>query len=158
MKVLKAYVDWREGSGSLPLLNILVDKRPLHDLRYEKKGDIYFAEKDGYVSFYAWSGNGNDRGMGGSEVPITIKDGRQVILKGPWSSNPESVEKAGFEPTMAVAIADDPEIFERVGGNYAGNVTLDLAREMVADLKDVGIGYDRFGQRIPVKKEGNDYQ
>lgn len=153
MKVLKAHVDWREGSGAAPLLNILVDRRPLCDMKYEKRGDIYFAEKDGYASFYAWSGIDNNGGMYGDEVPITMKDGRQVILKGPWSSNPESVEEAGFKPTIPVAIADDPEVFERAGGNYAGNITLDLAQCIADGLPGVGIGYDRFGQRVLAKKE-----
>lgn len=105
MKLVSHKVNMYEGFANDAKYEIRVDTLPeLSDLRYEKRGDLYFAEKDGYVSFYAYSGPGE--GYAGRHFPITLVDGTEVVLKGPWSSRPAVMLTAGFPECVDVIIND----------------------------------------------------
>ena len=127
MKILNAKVNWMKGYANDPYLEVLVDKIPRDDLRYEQKGELFFAEHEGYVSFFAYSGPGD--GYGGSRFDIIMKDGSKKTLIGPWSSRPGVMNNAGFALCTGVSITDDPKVFERGHTFYGGNLTLEKAKE-----------------------------
>jgi len=139
MKILKSRVDPMEGFANDPQLYILVDKMPpLDELVYERKGDCYFAEKDGYVRFFFYAKPGP--GYGGREFHIKVKEGDKVIekvLKGPWSSRSGVMNKLGFTPCLEVAITDDPKVFERGHTFYAAAATVDLVKEALPLVWDL---------------------
>ena len=132
MKVLDASI-WVYNKNVLNRhrLQILVDKIPkLEDLRFECKDGCYFAEKEGYVIFYYWSGKGNDGGFYGREWDITMKNGKKVTLKGAWSSR-SGVMNRFFKQSMEVSITEDRDSFERGYTFFAGAITVDLAKKVV---------------------------
>ena len=123
MKVLQTSVDWYPGYANSPQLKVLVDKAPDHSLlRYEKRGGLYFAHLDGYVSFFYYDKPGD--GYAGRVFDITLLDGTQVSLKGPWSSRAGCVNNAGFEPCLNVSLTDDPTVWTRGYTFFAAAVTL----------------------------------
>jgi hypothetical protein len=130
MKIIKGRINWMEGYGNTPMLELLVDKIPHQsDLRYSMHNNIYYAELDGYVRFYWWEGPHNNRGYGGTEFKITMVDGKDVILKGPWSSNSSSVNKAGFGPCIEVALFDNLTMYQSNQAYYGGTVTIQLLNQ-----------------------------
>ena len=132
MKVLDVSL-WLYGKDCLNShdLQILVDKIPEdNELRFHRKDGLYYAEKDGYVKYFYWSGKGNDGGFYGREFEITMKDGSKVILKGPWSSRCSVMNKY-FKNCIEVSITDDPEAFKRGYTFMAGAITVELAREVL---------------------------
>jgi hypothetical protein len=94
---------------------------------YERRGNAYFAECQGVVSFYAHNPN-NENGYGGSSFTLNLTDGTTVRLRGPWSSGPTWMAAQGF-----------PHSVEITWDNVVHYVTLELAQKIV----------DRFG--LPAK-------
>lgn len=148
MKALAVKVNWWEGWGNDPVLQLLVDELPpLDAFRFDKNGAIYYAELDGYVRYYAYSRPGS--GFGGRHFCITMKDGKEVILEGPWSSRPGAVHLYGFGPCVHVSITDDPLAFERGYTFFSGDVTLAFAQGALSEhLPDVElVPVDAWGER-----------
>lgn len=145
MKILTAQVDWMEKWSNTPNLKILVDKFPnMDDLRYEKRGSLYFAELDGYASFFAWRGSQDD-GYAGRHFPITLVTGEEVTLKGPWSSNAKAMSNAGFTECMEVSFTDNPEVMERGHTFYSGSITVELAKKVIEEhLPNIALFKDDF--------------
>ncbi len=133
MKVLNASLwVYPKNVANYHRLEILVDRIPSrNEMRFERKGNLYYAEKEGYVEFYSWSGKGNDGGFYGREFPIIMKDGSKVILKGAWSSRSGVINKFFKPHCMEVSITDEVEAFKRGYTFYAGAITVDLAKEVV---------------------------
>lgn len=127
MKVNNASVRWNEGWLNHPQLILDVDRSEVNydTMRYEQRGSIYYAEREGLVSFFAYSGPGD--GYGGHEFPITMKDGTKKILKGPWSSRASAINSMGFGPCLDMVF--------RFNGNEwhqgAGAITLRLAQRVM---------------------------
>lgn len=139
MKVLKARVNWMLGWANRPHLEILVDKIPeMTEMRFEERYGLYYAEKDGYVMFFAWSGRGNDGGYDGRIFNIVMADGTSTTLEGPWSSRAGSANAHGFGPCVDVSLTADPSSFERGYTFFSGHITLALA-QIAMDLA-VGLG------------------
>jgi len=133
MKVLNASIwVYKPHVVNDHVLQILVDKIPKEsDMRFREKNGLYYAEKDGYVRFYYWSGKGNDGGFYGRAFEIIMEDGSKKILEGPWSSRSGAINKYFKPHCMEVSITDDPEAFERGYTFYAGAITVDLARDIL---------------------------
>jgi len=125
MRILNARVRWMEGYNNDPELEVLADHLPDYkDLRYEENNGCYFAERDGYVSFFYHSGNPEQQeGYFGRHFHITMKDGTEKTLKGPWSSRSGVMNKMGFEPSREVAIFTDQASYDRGYIAYAGHIT-----------------------------------
>lgn len=141
MKLIKGRVHWFEGFANDPVLQILVDKLPeMDELRYEEKDGIYYGEKDGYVSFYYYVQPG--QGFCGRSFKLTMKDGEEKTLIGPWSSNAGAAHGVGFGPCVDVNIIDNLESYERGYTFYAGHVTLDLI-ERNKHLIEIGSHYNQ---------------
>lgn len=142
MKILAAKIRTYSEFDNLPTLEVLVDKIPDNEsLVYEQKGNSYFAEKEGYVSFFYYSRP--DEGYGGTVFTINTKGGLKD-LHGPWSSNSEAMYQAGFQRSVNVSITDDPKAFERGYTFNAGYLTLEKFAEACAIAKCV-IAQDKHG-------------
>jgi len=77
LKIIKAKIEWGLKYANAPNIRLLVDELPSRDdLRYEQRGCLYFAEKDGYVDFYSYSSPGE--GFGGRDFRITLTAERDV--------------------------------------------------------------------------------
>lgn len=136
MKILDAQVDWREDVGNDPRLEVLVDEMPdRSDLRFEHEDGIWCGIKDGFVSYFAHSGEGNDGGYSGQSFEITTVEGEPVTLLGPWSSRAGCVNKRRFGPVVDVHLATDPGVLERGYTFKSGALTLSAAKQAI-DLTD----------------------
>jgi len=132
-RILKMGVEWNAGYANPAELRVLVDQIPdLSEYRYECRDGIYYAEKDGFVSFMFYSQPGE--GFGGKTFKLKMKDGSIAILKGPWSSNSSSVNSRGFGPCREIVATDDPEVWENGHTFFSGAMTLTAIREAVAEL------------------------
>jgi hypothetical protein len=142
MKLVKSSVRMYERYANDALYEIWVEGLPaLEEMRYEKRGSLYYAEKDGYVVFYAYSGPGD--GYGGRTFNITLTDGTPLALKGPWSSRAGEMMKAGFPETVEVVI----------DGIISGAVTREwLTKNGLETVGlDVGYGGTREVLYVPAK-------
>lgn len=161
MKLLDAQVDWREDVGNAPRLEVLVDEIPdRSELRFEHEDSIWCAIQDGYVSYFAWSGNGNDGGYTGDRFEITTVDGESVTLRGPWSSRAGCVNNRSFGPVVDVRLTTNPETLKRGHTFKAGTLTLSAAKQAI-DLVDEACHLDcreRFTRDeqywVPVRESG----
>lgn len=85
MEILDMSIDWMEDWVNSPNIKLEVDKIPeLEELVFIRRGNLYFAEQDGYARLFSYQGPGE--GYGGKEFKINMKDGSEKILIGPWSS------------------------------------------------------------------------
>ena len=153
MKLLKAEVEWHIGYSNAPDLVLHLDTIPKGDeFEFEQRGPLYYAEKDGFVRFYAYQKPGS--GFGGREFRIRMKDGEERVLKGPWSSRSGCMNRAGFGPCVDVTFVAD-------GFRGYGAVTLELAQQ-AAEMAGVtlerqepyGSGDDVVWKIIDEKPEG----
>ena len=137
MRILNAQVDWREEVANDPRLEVLVDEMPdRSDLRFEHEDGLWVAIDDGYVEYFAWSGDGNDGGYSGRSFDIVTVDGEQVTLRGPWSSRAGCVNKQRFGPVVDVRLTTDPAVLERGHTFKSGTLTLSAAKQAI-DLANV---------------------
>lgn len=135
MKCLAIRVNWHKGFCNDPSLELLVDRIPgMDEMRFEHRGEIWYGELDGAVSFYQWKGPHKEHGFGGATYPITMKDGTQQNLLGPWHVSPSAAHQQGFPHCMDVAITDHPEAMIN-GHTFCGRqVTVEWARAAIAEL------------------------
>ena len=116
-------------------LLILVDRIPeLHEFRFKHKNHLYWAEKDDFVRFFYWSGEGNDGGYYGQTFKITMEDSSTVELLGPWSSR-AGVMNLYFPHSIEVIATDNPSKFERTEG-VATAITVQKAISIVDTFFD----------------------
>lgn len=149
MKILDAKIRNYSEFDNLPTLEVLVDKIPDRDsLVYDQKGSFYFAEKDGYVSFFHYSRPGE--GYGGRKFTINV-NGKQKYLIGPWSSNSVSMEQAGFQRTANVSLTDDPKVMEKGYTFYGANLTFEKFEE-ACKIANGLVGQDRHGFLHPMPR------
>ena len=163
MKILDAQIAWREDVGNDPQLEVLVDETPDRcDLKFEHEDSLWVAIDNGYVEYFAWSGNGNDGGYSGRSFQITTVDGEEVTLKGPWSSRAGCVNQRHFGPVVDVRLATDPGVLERGYTFRTGTLTLSAAKQAI-DLVDEDAHLEQVVKFdsdepywIPVRENGGD--
>lgn len=141
MIVHRAHIDPMSGFSNEPRLELWVSNVPtLNDLIFERRGPLYFAEKEGYVRFFYY--NEPSHGYGGAEFLLNVKqsDGtiRQKTIYGPWSSNTGALLAAGFTPSVNVTLKDVQRNLP-----LAGHVTLELAREAIKTIPDAVIKFNK---------------
>lgn len=84
-KIIDARVDWMLQFGNNPQLYLLVDKIPeISEMVFRRKDSLWLGEKDGYFLYYSYNPPGNNGGLGGAVVKVTMEDGSVEELKGPW--------------------------------------------------------------------------
>jgi hypothetical protein len=132
VKILDVELDRSAGE---PRLKLLVDRIPgVEELTYQKipvpgYGFLYVAEKDGYVSFFIWSGRGNDGGFYGDEWVVKVRDEEGVheeLVRGPWSSRAGVVNRFWDRQCMEVTMAEPPNYYE-----ISAAITIEKAEEAI---------------------------
>lgn len=137
MKVLNAEVKTWGATWQPHHLNILVDKIPewnslVYDvLRHDDGSASYFHNESGYVSFFHHNPR-DERGFGGREWTVKLRDGSTDTVKGPWSSNAAQMERLFGVLAVGVSLTDEPEVFKRGHTFYAAHVTEEIARTALA--------------------------
>lgn len=118
MKIINARdVKWTAFANPA-MTQVLVDAIPNYQSMLYDTADLgngqtaYFAEQDGYVSFYIHDAS-NENGFGGASFALTLRDGSDVVLRGPWTSRPDVMTALGFPESVDVSITDRPTDFER---------------------------------------------
>lgn len=141
MNILSARIDWNDEYDNPANLVIRVDSiPPSEDLCYEKKGSYYFAEQNGYVSFF-FDDPKNHEGYGGSRFDLTMKDGSKVTLVGPWSGNPMGAASVGFPKSYDVhAICPSKYGDSHYGIHLTEPVWLDTIKKFCPDAEVVQVG------------------
>lgn len=131
MKILDARVRWMFGWANSPEFELWVDKTPkIEELRYERKGNCWFAEKDGYVSFFSHSGSDHDEGgFSGHAFHITMVDGTEKTLIGPWSSSSSYMNGIGFKHSVEASFTTEQLTWHRGFTFMGGHISLKLAKE-----------------------------
>jgi hypothetical protein len=132
MRILDADVEWYEEVGNDPRLQVVVDEVPAReDLRFQHDDGIYCGILDGYVDYYAWSGDGNDGGYGGVCITIQMGDDNVETLHGPWSSRAGQVNLRRFGPIVDVDLTSDPTTTEQGYPIQSGALTLAAAKQAI---------------------------
>lgn len=140
MKILNLRVNWYLNFANDPSFEALVSDVPHYDeLRYENRDWAWFAEKDGYVSFFAWSGPNNEGGFGGRQYTINMKDGSQITLKGPWSSGCYAMNAMGFPLSVELAFTEDKLSFDRGHTFFAGHCTKELIEDYLSNHPELNL-------------------
>lgn len=110
------HLDWHIGYSNGPSTKIWSTRRPFDELLHpgapvwEYDSGFYVARLEdgrqfayaapeprietltlGDESFETWV-TPQQEGFGGRHIPITLRDGRRVILRGPWHANPSGCE------------------------------------------------------------------
>ena len=134
MKLLKADVNWMEKYANDPRLELTVDALVPHDIfRYQSKevngSTLYFASHNDSVSFYCHNPL-NEHGYGGGLFRLTQIDGREVTIKGPWSSRAGVMNNHFLPHSVSATLIVQ-------GVKYSGHVTLGFALAAVARLPGV---------------------
>jgi hypothetical protein len=143
MRILDCQVDWREDVANDPRLEVLVDEIPdRSELRFEQEENIWCAIKDGYASYFSWSGDGNDGGYSGRNFEIETVDGEQVTLKGPWSGRAGVVNKRSFGPVIDVRITEEPDVMEN-GHTFKSGAITRCAAQQALEHCDETVGLER---------------
>jgi len=119
-------------------LVVLVDEEvPLSDFRFERAGNIWYGEKNGMVEFFAWSETADHQGYGGQSFRLTMADGEDVVLPGPYSSRAGVVNLHGFGPVVNAIVTDDRDCFDDEWTmNHRLCLTLDAATYAVSLIDD----------------------
>ena len=130
-----ARVDWMEKWGNEPVLQILVEKvfdisEFKYDVKEGLKTDIYFAQLDGQVSYFAHNRN-DETGFSGRTFGLPPAEENRVIpytIKGPWASRSSAMNNH-FLHSMEASLIDEEEGFKRGFTFYSSAVTIDMALE-----------------------------
>ena len=118
------------GSG-WPLVTVFVDRVPkLSEYRFEERDGNYRAERDGLVSFLAYQGPGE--GFGGAVFPVTMTDGSERKLLGPWSSRSSVVNPAFPDRSPCVEVI----LEDAAGMRWSGAVTVETLRDALAKFEE----------------------
>ena len=129
MNLIDARVNWMFGWANRPRLEITVDRIPkLEEMEFDLHvlGDdhtLYWAEKDGYVSFFSHSTR-NERGYGGREYVLNLKGKQKTKIKGPWSSRAGAMNNY-FPHSVDVTIYEKEGDHPSLG--FSAHVALDFA-------------------------------
>ncbi len=111
-------------------LQLLVDKIP--EVEYERIGNYFYGEKDGYCSVYEYQ-KGSTDGFAGRTITLKIKGGGNVDFKGSlWDPmlKPENIPEYRH-----ISITTDAEVFERGYTFYGGKITTKLWDKLLKKLK-----------------------
>ena len=136
MNILGAKINWYPGYANSPELEIIVDDIPKReDLRYRRQvtpdGTAYFAQHGDYVDYF-WHNPKNERGYGGAVFNVILITGEQVSVKGPWSSNSQSMNMF-FPRSVSVTISIKSQGY-RLAGHLLEAKAIELIQSVGAEI------------------------
>lgn len=139
MQPIECSINWNYRFERLSELQIVVNEIPnLDDLRYKHIdlgcNELWFAEKEGYVSFFSWASPKQSGGFNGRHFPIILEDGSMITLLGPWASRAGVMNKHFLPQCLDVAIKVHPAIKSTCWRKAA--VTLEFALEAIKLCKE----------------------
>lgn len=138
MRVTDAKVEWNEDVANNPRLQVLVDEIPPTEsmvFQSAKNKQIWYAEKDGYVRFFAGHPEKDGDGYGGRSYKLNTKEG-EVVLNGPYSSRAGVMNKEGFGPCVDVSITTDPSVLDKGYTFSSGSITLEKAKKAIGHVDE----------------------
>lgn len=155
MNIKHAFIDWHDEFSNPPTLHVVIDAFPDEDqLVYDRRDGLWFAELDGYARFYSHGGGEkNEGGFAGRSYTLTMRDGTQQVLRGPWSSR-SSVMNLYFKHTMEVTAHLEREmkplnlsqwykrtqqLRDNVGLGYATHFTIERVIEALRMIQGVSL-------------------
>lgn len=159
MNILKTKINLHLNWDIDPEVEIEVDRMQSledHNFRYEERRSCYRAEdENGFGSFYFWQSPNNNGGFGGRSFPITMQDGREILLKGPFSSNSACINQVfpDRKPLIEVCFTEKTN-YQDFHGNphinrYGGIITIDLCCKL---LNIMELDYEQFKIYVLDKK------
>jgi len=134
MQVLDGRIDWNEGYGNDPELQVLVDEipSPIEFDAYERSsGTVYFGSKDGYCRYF-YHDPSNEDGFGGSSFTLLMSDGSEKVIKGPWASRAGAMNELGLGPCVDVRITTSQKAWEKDTMLQSATITVNKARKAAA--------------------------
>ena len=128
-------------------IELLVDRIPeISEMRFVNRGNRWFAEHEGCVTFFGWKPGGNNGGYYGRSFDIIMEDGSEVTLLGPWSSRSSAMNKEGFKPSLEVSITDKADVMVRGYTFYAGAVTVEFLQAALAEVGERLVETMHYGE------------
>lgn len=149
MEIIKGHIDWMEGYANSPNIYFYVDKLPKYeDWRWqvfnqqgELNGQYLAVYEDALVQQHVQTSN--HEGYGGAKFPITMVDGTERTLIGPWSGasmNVNTNAKFGHQVVeVGVKEITNTDRFSCWTAYYA---TIPFLTKYAARI-DIGPGYNK---------------
>lgn len=155
MNIIKSEINWNLGLGNLPDLVIHTDSN-IPDFIYESKeisgGTLYFAEKDGFVSFLAENSK-NRRGFAGRNFSLQMQSGEIRQVKGPWSSRPGVINNF-FPHSVSCQIFKEGYTVYNKEGFYIAAVSLTTAQEAIKTIPNAELRFiDQNKNKIKYRQD-----
>lgn len=146
-EVIDAQVDWVAGYGNPPKLEVQLDEIPdMSEVEFEARifengRGLYYSDHDGYVRYFTWSGDGNDGGFSGRGYDITLTNGVEMTLRGPFSSRAGVMNKYDFGPCVDVKVTTEESVMEKGYTFSSAALSKELADE-AAEMCGVSLALD----------------
>jgi hypothetical protein len=119
---------------------------PPQEFRYQLVGEgLFLGECDGWYMYHHHDGtDANHGGYGGRHFPITMMDGTEKILRGPWSGGAYSVWREAGVKVVDIDLREESSPFKTYCFGYATTVEKVL-EEFLPLVRPVdGIGSNLF--------------
>lgn len=105
-ELTKLDVRWYNDYTNEAQLELHINKKYVYygnNSRYEKKGSYYYmVNEDGLVICHYYTKPG--QGYAGRHFPITLTDGTEMVLIGPWDNGSKAMNEAGLPKTTEVTV------------------------------------------------------
>lgn len=133
MKIENIKINWKLGWANDPKIRVLCSDAPSWDeFRYKYADRYYWAEREGLVSFFAYSGPGS--GFGGRTFTLTMENGEQVDLVGPWSGSSVDANRR-FPHCVEISFTDKPSVMRKGYTFSASCMLVDVLRDALRELR-----------------------
>lgn len=102
---------------------------------FERRGQLWFAaHPSGQVRFFSHTGGDqNCGGYSGDSYSLRMADGATQVLKGPWSSNSDAMNAAGFTPSMPCSFRGAKNGYY-LGGHITRDLWIAIVRHFAVDV------------------------
>ena len=113
-KIIKVEIDWMDKWANAPQFVVTLDapidrdKLVYDSLKVGRMGGTAYKAVLGDYADFMWHDPTNERGYGGRVMPLRLKDGRTVEVKGPWSSNSSDMNKLFGRPLVTEVTINTP--------------------------------------------------
>lgn len=137
MEILNTKIDWMyKDIDADPIIHILVDKIP-REFVYHKKGNLYWAENDGYVSYFI-ANTGNN-----ININIKLDDGSLGMISGIECPKENIMIRNGIH-CIRVGMTDSEKVFGEVLSSGFAAVTIAKIRGKMPEGHELMLEGDRY--------------
>lgn len=129
-------VEWCPTYDNLPRLEVLLDEMDNSVMRYERRNNLWLAIDNDRANYLHWKGPHNEGGYAGRDFVITTKEGEEVTLRGPWSSNSDAVNRLFPDtPVVEASITNKQSVFDMGYTFYSGAILVNSLLRFKGKLK-----------------------